>query len=201
MKLPKAWFLPRNPDVLGLLRKQAATVHLSVTALESWAQGDGSDADVLGPLVTQAEERRAVLLAVREAFSTPLEAEDVFELAQRLSEIAEAAYMLVREADLSRTGPDSHLAAMITAVATAFGKLGEALEMLPRGDAAGIADRAVATLDAAEHAYRQGIAGLESEPDPRREIRLRELYRRAEHLVLATQRLGRRTWYAVCKIS
>lgn len=164
-------------------------------------RGAGTAADVLGPLVAQADQRRAVLVAVREAFSTPLEAEDVFELAERLSEIAEAAYMLVREADLSRTEPDGYLADMVTAVATTFEKLAGALEILPHTDAAGIADCAASTLEATEHTYRRAIAGLESVQDTRREIRLRELYRRAEHLGLAVQRLGRRTWYAVCKIS
>ena len=84
---------------------------------------------------------------------------------------------------------------------TAFDMLHEALDSLPHPGAAGQADAALSSLDAAEHAYRQAIACLETEPDPRREMRLRELYRRAEHLALAVQRLGRRTWYAVCKIS
>nr|WP_285479938.1 inorganic phosphate transporter [Amycolatopsis sp. NBRC 101858] len=134
-------------------------------------------------------------------FSTPLEAEDVFELAERLGEIAEAAYMLVRESDLSRTPPDTHLLAMVLTSVTAFDMLHEALNALPAAGAAGEADAALSSLDAAEHAYRRAIAALETEPDPRREMRLRELYRRAEHLASAVQRLGRRTWYAVCKIS
>ena len=38
-------------------------------------------------------------------FSTPIESEDVFELAERLGEIADAAYMLVRESDCPALRP------------------------------------------------------------------------------------------------
>ncbi|UOX90634.1 hypothetical protein MUY14_08410 [Amycolatopsis sp. FBCC-B4732] len=201
MRLPKTWFLPHNPDVLGLLRDQASTVSEVMTALAGWARGEPTGGELHTPLLVQSAERREVLMAVREAFSTPLEAEDVFELAERLGEIAEAAYMLVRESDLSRTPPDDHLSAMVLTSVTAFDMLHEALDALPAASAAAAADTAVSSLDAAEHAYRRAIAGLETEPDSRREMRLRELYRRAEHLASAVQRLGRRTWYAVCKIS
>ncbi|MBE1493919.1 hypothetical protein H4696_001019 [Amycolatopsis lexingtonensis] len=201
MRLPKTWFLPHNPDVLGLLRDQADTVGDVLTALAGWARGLPTGGELHTPLLVQSAERREVLVAVRDAFSTPIEAEDVFELAERLGEIAEAAYMLVRESDLSRTPPDDHLRAMVLTVVTAFDLLHQALDVLPHGEAAGIADQALTAVDAAEHAYRRAIAGLETEPDLRREMRLRELYRRAEHLALAVQRLGRRTWYAVCKIS
>ncbi|WP_370962576.1 hypothetical protein [Amycolatopsis sp. cg9] len=201
MKLPKTWFLPHNPDVLGRLRDQADTVAEVLTALAGWARGEPVGGELHTPLLVQSSERREVLVAVRAAFSTPIEAEDVFELAERLGEIAEAAYMLVRESDLSRTPPDDHLKAMVLTSVTAFDMLHDALDLLPHNDAAGRADTAVSSLETAEHAYRRAIAGLETEPDVRREVRLRELYRRAEHLASAVQRLGRRTWYAVCKIS
>jgi hypothetical protein len=201
MRLPKTWFLPHNPDVLGLLRDQADTVGEVLTALAGWARGLSTGGELHTPLLVQSAERRQVLVAVREAFSTPIEAEDVFELAERLGEIAEAAYMLVREAELSATPPDDHLTAMVRTIVTTFDMLHKALDTLPHTAAAAEADTALSSLEAAEHAYRRAIAGLETEPDPRREMRLRELYRRAEHLTLAVQRLGRRTWYAVCKIS
>ena len=89
---------------------------------------------------------------------------------------------------------------VLTAVGV-FDRLHEALDLLPHTDAAGRADAAVSSLDTSEHAYRRAIAGLASEPDACHEMRLRQLCRRAEHLVLAVQRLGRRTWYAACKIS
>lgn len=201
MRSPKTWFLPHNPDVLGLLRDQADTVADVLTALAGWARGLPTGGELHTPLLVQSAERREVLMAVRQAFSAPLAAEDLFELAERLGEISEAAYALVRESDLSRTPPDDHLCALVLTAVTAFDMLHEALDALPHTEAAGRAEAALSSLDAAEHAYRRAIAGLETEPDPRREMRLRELYRRAEHLASAVQRLGRRTWYAVCKIS
>ncbi|MGW5740478.1 hypothetical protein [Amycolatopsis sp. NPDC003861] len=201
MRLPKTWFPARNPDVLGLLRDQADTVGDLLTALAGWARGLPTGGELHTPLLVQSAERRQVLVAVREAFSTAIGAEDVFELAERLGEIADAAYMLVRESDLSRTPPDDHLTAMVLTVVTAFDMLHNALDALPHNEAAAEADVALSSLETAEHAYRRAIASLETEPDPRREMRLRELYRRAEHLALTVQRPGRRTWYSVGKIS
>lgn len=201
MRLPKTWFVPHNPDVLGLLRDQADTVGDLLTALAGWARGLPTGGELHTPLLVQSAERRQVLVAARSAVGTPIQAEDVFELAERLGEIADAAYLLVRESDLSRTPPDDHLMAIVLTVVTAFDMLHKALDALPHTDAAAEADAALSALDAAEHAFRRAIAGLETEPDPRRELRLRELYRRAEHLALAVQRLGRRTWYAAGKFS
>ena len=199
MRLPKTWFVPHNPDVLGLLRDQADTVGDLLTALAGWARGLPTGGELHTPLLVQSAERRQVLVAARSAVGTPIQAEDVFELAERLGEIADAAYLLVRESDLSRTPPDDHLMAIVLTVVTAFDMLHKALDALPHTDAAAEADAALSALDAAEHAFRRAIAGLETEPDPRRELRLRELYRRAEHLALAVQRLGRRTCYAAGK--
>jgi uncharacterized protein Yka (UPF0111/DUF47 family) len=201
VKSPKTWFLPHDPDVLGRLRDQADTVAEVLTALAGWVRGEPVGGELHTPFLVQSSERREVLVAVREALSSPIGAEDVFELSERLGEIAEAAYALVRESELCRTPPDDHLKAMVLTSVTAFDMLHEALDLVPNDDAAGRADTAVSSLDFAEHAYRRAIAGLETEPDLRREMRLRELYRRAEHLASAVQRLGRRTWYAVGKPS
>lgn len=205
MKLPTAWFLPRDANVLALLSTQSRTVCDAITVLTQWAHHDlplAQAVDRLRELLASEQgQRRALNAAVRASFSMPLEAEDLFELAERLHELATAAYTLVREAQLSCTEPDHGLMVIIDAVAAASRILHQALSRLPHADAAGISDRAADALTAAEHGYRLAIADLENEQDLRRELRRRELYRRAEHLTGATARSLHRIWYAVCKTS
>jgi hypothetical protein len=77
--------------------------------------------------------------------------------------------------------------------------LGAAIRALPDSHATPLADEALEQLNLAEHAYREPIADLESEADPRRELRRREQYRRCELLAEAIQHLERRTLYALYK--
>lgn len=199
------WFLPHDHDLLSLLATQADTVRTMLTILADWTQGRVDTATAAGSLRThlidERHQRRELHAAVRDTFSPPLEAEDIFEIGERLDELADAADNLVREAELSATGPDPWLGGIVSAVVSAYTVLRNATARLPNPDAAAIADHAVELLGAAEHGYREAIAALERETDLRREIRRRELYRRAEDLALAVARVARRTWYAVCKRS
>lgn len=203
MRALRAWFLPRDHDVLALLRAQADTVGRALGHLGEWAGdsvADGATVAVLRGLLREENTRRHdVLVGVRDSFSTPLEAEDLFELAEQLGDVAEVCYAVVREADLTGVAPEPHLRAVIATAVRAMGPIGQALQALPRGHAAKAAEAALAELVLAEHAYRDAIAALEAETDLKRELRLRELYRRAEHLTLAQVALARRIWYAVYK--
>ncbi|HVK24003.1 MAG TPA: hypothetical protein VM677_21835 [Actinokineospora sp.] len=203
MKPLRAWFLPSSRDVLGLLRTQLDTVDRVLAIVSRWARGDIDTASAVPLLrelvITEQTQRRDLHAAVRASFSTPLEAEDIFELGERLGEQAESAYALVREADLSATPPDPCLLDMIKAIETIRSPLSEALRALPSTAAATPADQAIDNLADAEHAYRAAIGDLENEPDLRREVRRRELYQRAEHLARRCELVARRTWYAVCK--
>jgi uncharacterized protein Yka (UPF0111/DUF47 family) len=205
MRLPRAWFLPGDVDVLGQLRAQTATVHTAAELVSGWCRGavpTGEAVERLRDLaVVETEQRKALNAGIRESFSTPLEAEDIYELAERLHELADGLYALVREADLSLTRPDAALVRIVDAVAAAVGALAGSMARLPRADAADLADQAVEHLAAAEHAYRSAIAELEHETDLRREVRRRELYRRAEHLTKQAARVAHRIWYAVYKRS
>lgn len=206
--LPTSWFLPRSFDVLGLLQAQAVTVEQSMHILHRWGHGESLTRDAVAQLRSAAAAehaaRRNLHNAVRDSFSTPLEAEDLFELGERLGEIPEAGYALVRESELSCAGltcaePDPYLRGLLDALADAAVPLMDGLRALPHGNAAMYADRTIDTLSTAEHAYRVAIAALENEPDIRRELRRRELYHRAEHLHDAELRVARRIWYSVYK--
>lgn len=202
MRLPRAWFLPETHDVLGTLTAQIDIVQTVIGVLRAWCAGTGEEdtiAQLRSLLATEHETRRRLHIQVRSSFSTPLAAEDLFELTERLGAVSERAYGLAREAELSRTAPDPRLVQHVEAIAAAMTPLGAAIRALPDSHAAPLADEALEQLTLAEHAYREAIAELESETDLRRELRRREQYRRCELLAEAIQHLARRTWYAVYK--
>lgn len=203
MRLPRAWFLPRDDDVLGELRDQAVTADEAVRVLAGWAAGRCEIDEATGRLrelrQNGEDRRRAVHASIRASFSTPLDAEDLFELAERLTEVIDAAYALVREAQLTDTDTDPGMLGLAGAAESASAQLMHAITLLPRPAAAAAVEEASPCFQRAEHAYRLAVVGLQSETDISRELRRRELYRRAEHLITALARVGRRTWYAVAK--
>ena len=202
MRLPRAWFLPETYDVLGTLTAQLDIVETMISVLVTWCAGTGGEDTVVqlrSLLATERQTRRRLHTQVRSSFSTPVAAEDLFELGERLGGVAERAYGVAREAELSRTAPDPRLGQQVETIAAAMTPLGAAIRALPNTDAARLADEALEQMTRAEHAYREAIADLESETDLRREVRRREQYRRCELLAEAIQHLARRTWYAVYK--
>jgi uncharacterized protein Yka (UPF0111/DUF47 family) len=202
MKLPRAWFLPETYDILGTLIEQLATVNTAIETVQSWCAGsDGDDTctRLRAVLVAEYAIRRRLHVQVRTSFSTPLPAEDLFELGERLGETAERAYLVVREAELSHLAPDANLRRQVDAIADAMTSVATAVRALPAEEAAALADDALDHLIRAEHAYREAVGNLDDEPDVRREIRRRELYRQGDLLAEAVRRVARRTWYTVFK--
>ena len=112
MRLPRAWFLPETHDVLGTLTAQLDIVADNDQCSRRMVcrdRGEDTVAQLRSLLATEHETRRRLHIQVRSSFSTPLAAEDLFELAERLGGVAERAYGVVREAELSRTAPDPRL--------------------------------------------------------------------------------------------
>ncbi len=60
MKLP--WFLPETPDVIGLLREQAAVTGGGLEALTEWAAGESAAAERVRESEHAADERKLALL-------------------------------------------------------------------------------------------------------------------------------------------
>jgi uncharacterized protein Yka (UPF0111/DUF47 family) len=200
MRPVRAWFLPEEQDVLGILRRQAESVDAAVRAVQEWTVGllaVGAAVERVRQLRdAEDEQRRELHRVVRSSFSTPLEPEDVFELAERLVEVLEEAYALVREAQLVAVAPDDALREMGVALAHASTLVLEAVRLLPSSQAADVADDAVRVLQGVEHGYRGGMAALVAD----RDLLRMELSRRAEHLGGALRRVARRVWYAVAKL-
>ena len=93
-----------------MLGEQATITVQGMDALVAWAGGDAAAADRLRKSEHEADGRKRELRkALSEAFSTPLEPEDIFELSRGLDEILNDAKNIVGEAEAMQTDPDSAL--------------------------------------------------------------------------------------------
>jgi uncharacterized protein len=200
----RRWFLPESPDVLGLLRAQVAVSIEGVDALARWAGGDASAAAA----VRQAEERgdhakRALMQALRAAFVTPLEPEDVFTLSQGVDWILDQSRDLISESEAMASPPDPVMARMASLLGDAVRQVDQALAHIGRDDDAATeaADAAIEAERELERVYYRGMAALLEVEDRSRRISQRELYRRCQRLGEAVIGVAERVVYAVVKQS
>ena len=203
--MARHWFLPDTPDVLGMLVQQSAVTVAGMDALGAWAQGDATAAQRLRAAEHDADKRKRELRgALTEAFSTPVEPEDLFELSRGLDEVLNGAKNLVGEAEAMDTAPDTAIAEMSAELAAATRQLDEAFRRFAAGDrtaATELADKAVKQQRHLQHSYRAAMSALIENPDLREVSARRELYRRlargGDELVLVAERV----WYSVLKES
>lgn len=199
------WFLPQSIDVLGMLSKQAAITVEGMEALDAWAEGDMAAADRLRECEHQADDRKRELrAALTEAFSTPLEPEDIFELSRGLDEVLNSAKNVVGEAEAMQTAPNAAIAEMSAELADGTRRLAEAFAMVERddrADATAVADQAVKNQRNLEHTYRAAMSALIEVEDIREIAARRELYRRLARTGDELVRVAERVWYSVLKES
>jgi uncharacterized protein Yka (UPF0111/DUF47 family) len=198
------WFLPETPDVLGLLRAQVAVTIEGVDAFTAWARGDAAAAD----LVADAEQRgdlakRALLSALRAAFVTPLEPEDVFSLSRGIDRILDYTGDLVAESHAMACGPDAVIAEMAALLGEAVRHIDLALANLGSDEekATEAADAAIEAERALELGYYQGMGALLEVESRSERIARRELYRRCIRIGEVVIDVGERVVYAVVKQS
>ena len=134
----KHWFLPQNPDVLHTLAAQADVTVAGAIAFASWASGDLTQEAQVRACEHQADEvRRQLSLQLRQAFSTPVDQEDLFTLSERLDAVLNGLKNVVREADSYALEPDAAIAAMAGEIATGVQHLRTAMHHLDKdGDVA-----------------------------------------------------------------
>ena len=193
------WFLPDTPDLLAMLRDQAALTVEGMEALVAWSDGDPSAAGRIRSLEHQADDTKRVLWrALRESFSPPLDAEDLYTLSADLDEVLNAAKDLVREMEVMAMPPDRPTHEMSTLLADATNHLADALSRLgTEGDATEYADAAIKSQRRVEHAYRRAMSALLDETDVREVIGRREEYRRLSRIGDLVHLVAERVWYAV----
>jgi uncharacterized protein Yka (UPF0111/DUF47 family) len=196
------WFLPEQPDVLGVLRRQISVTRDGVDALVQWASGDEAQADVVRSLEHDGDElKRELEVALTTAFTTPVEPEDLYTLSRGVDWILNHSKDLVRESEVMATPPDAALLEMCRCLAEAVHLLADAID--------GLALRSSSTTEKANEAlkaerriekvYRDAMAQLVSVDDLREVMARRELYRRVARIGEVVVDVAERVWYTVVK--
>src|SRR3954447_9710917 len=198
------WFLPDSPDVIGMLCGQLDTTHEGLVAFAAWARGDVTQADVVRDLEHRADdEKRALWRALRTAFVTPLDAEDLFVLSAGLDELLNGVKDTTREAEVMSIAPDAALAEMADLVIEGVAHLREAFQALnetKRADVAtAAADQAVKCVRSIERVYRRAMPLLFEHADVKEALGRRELYWRLVAVSEEMRAIAERVWYAVVK--
>jgi uncharacterized protein Yka (UPF0111/DUF47 family) len=204
MRKRRRWFLPETPDVLGLLRGQVAVTITGVDAFAAWAAGDPKAAQAVRDTERDGDAaKRELLNAVRAAFVTPLEPEDLFALSRGIDRILNYATDLVNESEAMASPPDSGIAEMAAALGEALRHIDDAIARLGSDlDAAtAAADEAIAAERRLEKAYYTGMTALLDVEDRTERIARRELYRNCSRLGEAVLDVAERVVYAVVKQS
>jgi uncharacterized protein Yka (UPF0111/DUF47 family) len=198
----RRWFLPESPDVIGLLVRQGEVTVEGMDAFRAWSEGDRTQGKAVRSIEHRADvANREVLTAIRSAFVTPINPEDVYEISERLDIVLNSAKNLVRESELLDMHPDGAMAEMAGLAALGVRDLVSALPHLSSEPdrATDCADAAVRHQRALEHVYRRAMSALLHVDDLHEVTGRRELYRRCARMGEATEGVAHRIWYAVVK--
>jgi uncharacterized protein Yka (UPF0111/DUF47 family) len=201
---PRGWFLPETPDVLGVLRRQVAVTIEGVDGFAAWAAGDASAAQAVLDTEREGEAaKREVLSALRDAFVTPLEPEDVFALSRGVDRILSYARDLVNESEAMACPPDAGIAEMARLLGVAMRHIDDAIARLDSDgeEATASADAAITAERQLERAYYEGMVALLGVADRSERIARRELYRRCSRIGETVVEVAERVVYAVVKQS
>ena len=198
------WFLPETPDVVGMLCGQVETTHEALSAFASWARGDAAQADRLRELEHQADdEKRELWRALRSAFVTPLDAEDLFVLSAGIDELLNGVKDTTREAEVMSIAPDDALAEMADLLVQGVEHLRDAFTALNETKrdevATAAADHAVKCVRQIERVYRRAMPLLFEHEDLKEALGRRELYWRLVAVSEQMRAIAERVWYAVVK--
>jgi uncharacterized protein Yka (UPF0111/DUF47 family) len=205
----RRWFLPDTPDVLGMLGEQAKITVVGMEALGRWAGGEAGAAEDLREAEHRADDaKRTLRVALTVAFTTPIDAEDLYTLSALLDEVVNGAKDAVRESEVMDIPPDEHLIAMTGLLTDGVRHLASAFELLAPGsrgkrtdDPTVEADAAVKAQRQVERVYRQAMSTLLGVEDLREVVGRRELYRRFSRISDGIVATAERVWYAFVKES
>jgi uncharacterized protein len=198
----RRWFLPESTDALALLRGQLAAIVEGMDAFAAWAAGDPAAADTVRACEHRADDaKRELREALRAAFVTPLEPEDLFALSRGADWMLNHAKDTINEAEVMDCPPDEALAKMTALLAESVHHIDEAVARLADhdGDATAPADAAIKAERKLERAYRAAMAALLEIDDLRTVIARRELYRRCSRIGEGAADVAERVVYAVVK--
>ena len=205
MARTRSWFLPETPDVLGMLRAQAAVTIEGMAALTDWAGGDASGSDRLRAAEHAADDhKRTLQAALRTAFVTPIGAEDIYVLSERLDAVLNGAKDAVRESEVLDMPPDDAVRSMSELIAGGVGHLATAFERLAYREAADDQDRPPrrtkpSTASGSWNGSTARDVVLLAEDDLRVVMGRREMYRRFSRISEVVIEVAERVWYSSVK--
>jgi uncharacterized protein Yka (UPF0111/DUF47 family) len=185
-----------------MLREQAEVTVAGMAAFVEWTDGDlARESEVRDAEHAADEARRTLIAAVREAFTTPLPPEDLFEISHGLDEVINGAKNAVREAALMGLLPNDRMAEMaghleqgVRELAVAFAALGEDADA-----ATTAADAAIKSQRHLERVYRVAMSELVEERELRALLARQELYRRLTRMSESVVAVAERVWYSTVK--
>jgi uncharacterized protein Yka (UPF0111/DUF47 family) len=200
------WFLPDVPDLLGLLRAQVALTVRGMDAFAAWAAagGDAALAASVRGLEHEADiAKGAVRNALRDAFVTPLDPEDLFALSRGIDWILNHAKDAIGESEVMDCPPDWATSAMAALLAESMREIAAGVDLVATrsGDVTGPADAAVKAERNLEKAYRAAMGALAQVDDLRVVMGRQELYRRCSRMGEAAVDVAERLIYAGLKES
>jgi uncharacterized protein Yka (UPF0111/DUF47 family) len=198
------WFLPDVPDVLGLLGEQIAVTVEGMDAFAAWAAGDAAATTAVHAAEHRADDAKSRLReALRDAFVTPLDPEDLFVLSRSTDAILNHAKNAIGESDVMACPPDAATAAMAALLAEALREIEAAIGLIAhrRAEVAAAADAAVKVERRLEKLYRAAMGALLEVDDVRVVMGRQELYRRCSRMGESVVDVAERLMYAVLKES
>ncbi len=188
---------PKIPDFFQMLTEQNIKVALTVDLLvEYMERGEATVAEQLKQNVHEADEIKVRNLhELNEAFSTPIDREDIYRAIMALDEIVMYCKTTVHEMDVLGVAPDAFMRDIshcikegVEALANGFAKLGTT-----PATAAIDADVARKAERHAEKLYRAALPVLFEGTDYINMFKRREIYRHltnaAQHMALCANRL------------
>jgi uncharacterized protein Yka (UPF0111/DUF47 family) len=196
------WFLPETPDVLGTLNRQAEVTVNGMTAFLLWAQGDAQQRRVLRDAEHAADAvRRELAQQLRRAFTTPVDAEDLFTLSERLDAVLNVSKNVVRDAEMMGIGPTQTTALMAQQAHEGVENLAIAIAAL-HGEptkATNAADAATKNGRRMEKLYSQAGRELATTTDFHAAMLLREHLQGCLRVGERIELVADRIWYSVVK--
>ncbi len=202
------WFLPDSPDLLGMLGHQLDVTIEGIDQFAAWAAGDADASERVHAIEHQADDVKLELQrTLRDAFTTPMEPEDLFALSQGIDWILNYAKDAIGESEVMACPPDEAVAEMAALLAQACRDLGEGVASLASGggsdhpDPIDAAQAAIKSERRLEKVYRRGMAALLELDDLREVMARRELYRRCSRMGVAIVEVAERIGYALAKAS
>lgn len=196
-------WLPKTPDVIGLLVAQGDCSVSGMDAFARWStNGRAVDAAAMRTAQHQAYEARRQLLTMLQAvLSSPIGQEDLYVLSERVDRVLIQARNAVREGEVLKFVPNTSTATMGRRLAAGSRALVEGFGLLVKEpEAAGRrADEAIDAVHHVEGDYRRAMVELLERDDQRTVLASQDVYRRYLQVAEATVAVADRLWYAVLR--